>query len=59
MCNAECGFEETKKTQKGLLVNMVDLVRKNWHPIMEEQRRWKDLLYVEWNRHKIGHIPEG
>jgi hypothetical protein len=38
---------------------MVDLVRNNWHQIDEEQRRWKDLLYVEWTRHKNGYVAEG
>lgn len=36
---------------------MVDLVQKNWHQIEDEQKRWKDLLYVEWDRYKSGYIP--
>ena len=36
----------------------VVLARKNWHSIVEEQRRWRELLYVEWSRHKTGHMPE-
>lgn len=43
---------------RSLVRRMVDLVRKNWHQIIEEQMRWRELLYVEWNGHKGGCMVE-
>ncbi len=53
-----CRLYERKNDSKvAKISNLVDLVRNNWHQIVEEQVRWRDLLYVEWNRHRSGYIP--
>jgi len=39
-----------------LALTVGDIVRKNWHPIVEELMRWEDLPYVEWNSHKSNYI---
>gem|GEM_PF-4196310 len=38
---------------------MVEVVRKNWHLVVVEQRRWRGLLYIEWSRHKRVYASEG
>lgn len=41
------------------IIILVELVEKNWHQIVSEQIRWRELLCREWSLHMVRHIPGG
>ncbi len=38
---------------------LVELVRDNWHRLTQEQGRWKNILAVDWSRHKNKDVLNG
>jgi hypothetical protein len=46
-----------KKHQLGADAFMVEQVLKNWHPLEDELRCWREILAIPWMRAMDNYLP--